>query len=138
MTEYLVLTPHPGEAARLLDDGNISSTIQEDRFVAISKIQKKYGGVVLLKGVGTIITNGEEISLCPYGNPGMATAGMGDVLSGIVGGLMAQGLSAYDAATQGAVIHAQAGDQAAYQTGERGLIATDLLPIIRELVNSNN
>jgi ADP-dependent NAD(P)H-hydrate dehydratase / NAD(P)H-hydrate epimerase len=130
--EFSVLTPHPGEAARLLDNGNI----QEDRFAAIGKLQQKYGGVVLLKGVGTLVTNGEEISLCPYGNPGMATAGMGDVLSGIIGGLLAQGLSPYDAATQGAVIHALAGDLAAKESGERGLVATDLLPFVRELVNA--
>jgi NAD(P)H-hydrate epimerase len=127
-----VLTPHPGEAATLLG----GCDIQSDRFSALEKLQKMYGGVVLLKGVGTLISDGTNVSLCPYGNPGMATAGMGDVLSGVIGGLIAQGLSSYDAATQGAVLHARAGDMAAEKGGERGLIATDLLPMIRELANA--
>ncbi len=130
--EHSVLTPHPGEAASLLGGGEI----QADRFAALSSIQQEYGGVVLLKGVGTIVTDGNEVSLCPYGNPGMATAGMGDILSGIIGGLLAQGLGHYDAATYGTVLHAMAGDLAAEGSGERGLIATDLLPIVRDLVNA--
>jgi NAD(P)H-hydrate epimerase len=154
-----ILTPHPGEAYRLLngaiknrsnDPGAISETIpdaisgvetrlsgvQDDRFAVLKSLQQDYGGVVLLKGVGTLVTDGKEISLCPFGNPGMATAGMGDVLSGIVGALLAQGQSFYNAATIGAVLHAMAGDIAAGKDGERGLIATDLIPIVRRLVNS--
>ena len=142
-----VLTPHPGEAARLLNgeigegDDNQgvrvqSSRIQDDRFAVLQSLQQDYGGVVLLKGVGTLVTDGEQVSLCPFGNPGMATAGMGDVLSGIVGALLAQGQGLYDAATMGAVLHAMAGDIAAEKEGERGLIATDLIPIVRRLANS--
>ena len=150
-----VLTPHPGEASRLLnggigegDDnqgviaGSIpgsrvqSPGIQDDRFAVLHSLQQDYGGVVLLKGVGTLVTDGEQVSLCPFGNPGMATAGMGDVLSGIVGALLAQGQGLYDAATMGAVLHAMAGDIAAEKDGERGLIATDLIPIVRRLANS--
>jgi NAD(P)H-hydrate epimerase len=146
-----VLTPHPGEAYRLLNgeigrgrdnqeaipgSGVQLSRVQDDRFAVLKSLQQDYGGVVLLKGVGTLVTDGEAISLCPFGNPGMATAGMGDVLSGIVGALLAQGQSFYDAATMGAVLHAMAGDIAAEKDGERGLIATDLIPIVRRLVNS--
>jgi NAD(P)H-hydrate epimerase len=150
-SDQWVLTPHPGEAYRLLH-GKIGkkigkgddkqgvrvqmSRIQDDRFAVLESLQQDYGGVVLLKGVGTLVTDGEAISLCPFGNPGMATAGMGDVLSGIVGALLAQGQSFYDAATMGAVLHAMAGDIAAEKDGERGLIATDLIPIVRRLANS--
>jgi ADP-dependent NAD(P)H-hydrate dehydratase / NAD(P)H-hydrate epimerase len=123
-----VLTPHPGEATRLLG-GRFT-----DRFEAVEQIQRTYGGVVLLKGAGTLIADGQSISLCPYGNPGMATAGMGDVLSGVIGGLLAQGMSARDAAATGAVLHAHAGDLIASKHGGRGLVATDVIPVIRELV----
>jgi len=122
-----VLTPHKGEAARLLGD------MDENRFVAADAIQKKFGGVTVLKGAGTLITDGRVTSVCPYGNPGMATAGMGDVLSGVIGGLLGQGLSPLAAAQTGVVFHAYAGDQAARQ-GQRGMIATDVIPIIRMLV----
>ncbi len=125
-----ILTPHPGEAARLLG----GKQWLDDRFAAVAEIQKCYGGVVLLKGAGTLVSDGADISLCPYGNPGMATAGMGDVLSGVIGGLVAQGLAAYEAARIGAVIHACAGDHVARQHGERGLLATDVMPAIRKLV----
>lgn len=123
-----ILTPHPGEATRLLGD-NFS-----DRFLAVEQLQSTYGGVVLLKGAGTLIADGESIALCPYGNPGMATAGMGDVLSGVIGGLLAQGMNAGDAATTGAVLHAHAGDLVASRYGGRGLVATDVIPVVRELV----
>lgn len=142
-----VLTPHPGEARRLL--GRVSTkddagpggkdqlaNVQQDRFAAIKILQEEYGGTVLLKGVGTLVTDGQFTSLCPFGNPGMATAGMGDVLSGVIGGLLAQGQTCYEAATKGAVLHAMAGDIAAEKEGERGLIATDLIPIIRRLANA--
>ena len=125
-----ILTPHPGEAARLLGDKDLL----QDRFVAVTEIQRRYQSVALLKGAGTLITDGSGISICPYGNPGMATAGMGDVLSGVIGGLLAQGLPARDAAEVGVVLHAYAGDLAAEAQGERGLIATDVIPCIRRLV----
>ena len=130
--EHWILTPHPGEASTLL----AGAGIQEDRFAATQAIQRKYGGVVLLKGIGTLVGNGSELSLCPFGNPGMATAGMGDVLSGVIGALLAQGYSGYEAATYGATLHAMAGDIAAENEGERGLIASDVISIIRQLVNA--
>ena len=125
-----ILTPHPGEALRLLGGGQLG----EDRFSAVAEIQNRYQGVALLKGAGTLVTDGDTTSLCPYGNPGMATAGMGDVLSGVIGGLLAQGLDAYTAARVGVVLHACAGDRLANELGQRGLIATDVIPVIRELV----
>ncbi|PSV11912.1 bifunctional ADP-dependent NAD(P)H-hydrate dehydratase/NAD(P)H-hydrate epimerase [Photobacterium kishitanii] len=127
-----ILTPHPGEAARLL---NISiAEIEADRFAAVKLLQQSYGGVVILKGAGTIIYDGEHIFVCTAGNPGMATGGMGDVLSGIIAALIAQGLSLSQAARTGVWIHSKAADLCA-QSGERGMLAADLFPFIRQLVN---
>lgn len=134
-TQYVdwILTPHPGEAARLLKC--TKEDIQEDRVAAIKKLQKKMGGVVVLKGAGSLVlAPGEPLALCDAGNPGMATAGMGDVLSGVIGGFLAQGLSLADAAKCGVLIHAMAGDLAAKE-GERGMLASDLFPYLRHLVN---
>ncbi|MBQ0799322.1 MAG: NAD(P)H-hydrate dehydratase [Porticoccaceae bacterium] len=131
-----VLTPHPGEAARLLNVTNLN--IQQDRLEACRQLQQKYGGTVLLKGAGTVIANADQnlaLKICPYGNPGMATGGMGDVLSGVIGGLMAQGFDSDFAAELGACLHSKAADKAAAQTGERGLLASDLLGYIRALLN---
>jgi NAD(P)H-hydrate epimerase len=133
----IILTPHPGEAARLL---NIpKSLVQEDRFKSVQAIQTKWGGSVLLKGSGSLISHKDgPIKLCPYGNPGMATGGMGDVLSGILGGLIAQGLSKEDALDLAVCLHASAADIAAKQSGQRGLLATDLIPITRSLLNGTS
>ena len=127
-----VLTPHPGEAARLL--GCSIAEIEADRFAAVRALQQRYGGVVLLKGAGTLIHDGERLALCNEGNPGMASGGMGDLLSGIIAALLAQGWSATLATWLGAVIHGEAADLAAAD-GERGMLASDLLPFIRKLVN---
>lgn len=129
-----ILTPHPGEAARLLGCNN--TDIERDRFAAVTELQRRYGGAVVLKGAGTLVADGENTlpGLCPYGNPGMATGGMGDVLSGVLGALLAQGLSPAQAARLGVCLHARAGDLAAVD-GERGLLATDLMPHLRALVN---
>lgn len=128
-----VLTPHPGEAARLLECS--TDEIAKDRFDAVSKLQKQYGGTVALKGVGTLVHNGHTISLSTTGNPGMASGGMGDVLSGMIGGLIAQKIPA-DIATNSAVyIHGKAADLSAQRDGEIGLLASDLMPFIRKLVN---
>ncbi len=132
-----VLTPHPGEASRLLN--LCAHEIQEDRFKAIHQLNEKYGGVTVLKGVGTLIAteNSPSVKVCSAGNPGMATGGMGDILSGVIGGLLAQQLPLAAAAEVGVFIHAMAGDLAASEGGERGLLATDLLPHLRSLVNPN-
>lgn len=127
-----ILTPHPGEAARLLDCP--AAEVQADRFAAASALAARYGGVAVLKGAGTLVAWGDHIRLCDRGNPGMASGGMGDVLSGVLGGLLAQGLSPADAAQAGVLAHSLAADRAAAD-GERGLLATDLLPFLRVLVN---
>ena len=128
-----VLTPHVGEAARLLNCS--TADVQWDRQAAVRKLQHEYGGVVVLKGVGSLIFDGAgDIYQCKAGNPGMASGGMGDVLTGIISGLIAQGLTCLEAATLGVVVHAMAGDRAA-RSGERGMVASDLMQAIRELVN---
>ena len=126
-----VLTPHPGEAARLLE----GAPVQPDRPAAVRLLVEKYGGTVLLKGAGTLIGCEESLTLCPYGNPGMSVAGMGDVLSGVIASLIAQGYPLPQAARLGAVIHSLAADYLADRQGERGLLATEMLPEIRRLVN---
>lgn len=129
-----VLTPHPGEASRLL--GITTADVERDRYAAARAIQALHGGVVLLKGPGTIICGpGQRCSVVNAGNPGMSTGGMGDVLSGIIGGLAAQHLPLFEAACLGASIHGNAADGAAAAYGERGLLATDLFPFVRRLVN---
>ena len=131
--ENWILTPHPGEAAQLLASN--PHHIQANRFEAARSLQHQYSGVAVLKGAGTIIQTGDEPpSICTAGNPGMASAGMGDVLSGILGGLIAQHMDLQDAAELGVCLHAVAGDKAAEQ-GERGLLARDLIAQLRGLVN---
>ncbi|HEX23206.1 MAG TPA: NAD(P)H-hydrate dehydratase, partial [Chromatiales bacterium] len=126
-----VLTPHPGEAARLL--GQTTSEIQADRLAAARALQQKYGGVVVLKGAGTLIVDSAgDVSLCSAGNPGMASGGMGDVLTGVIAALMAQGLACDEAARRGVCLHAAAADRAA-AAGQHGLLASDLFPHLREL-----
>ena len=129
-----VSTPHPGEAARLL---NIEShIIQNDRLSAVKRLQAQYGGTVVLKGAGSLVLSSQSDmpGLCDFGNPGMATAGTGDVLSGVIGGLIAQGVPPSDAARLGVIMHAKAGDYAAKE-GERGMMAMDLMPHLRKIAN---
>ncbi len=129
-----ILTPHPGEAARLLDCS--SADIQSDRFAAAQELQKRYGGIAVLKGSGTLIHNGEAPTrLSTWGNPGMGSGGMGDVLAGVIGGLLAQGFPLMDAACVGVTLHGMAGDKAAAQDGERGMLAMDLVPHLRHLAD---
>lgn len=120
-----ILTPHPGEAARLMHHQTIED-IQKSREDSIKKLQKDYGGVVVLKGAKTLIATDKDIFLNDVSNPAMATAGMGDVLTGIVGGLVAQGLSMEDSATLGVAMHSYAATKAEKFTGQRGLLASDL------------
>jgi len=129
-----VLTPHVGEAARLLKCSN--EKINNDRFAAVSLLQQQYGGVCVLKGAGTLVADGRDITVVNTGNPGMASGGMGDILSGVIGGLIAQGFPLPLAAQEGVFIHGLAADLSAKRNGERGLLATDLLPFLRQLVNS--
>lgn len=129
-----ILTPHPGEASRLLGVSN--QEIQAHRFDAIDALVKKYHCVVVLKGAGTLVgAPGETTRLIDAGNPGMATGGMGDVLTGVIAALCAQKLSLFDAASLGALLHGAAGDAAAKIGGERGLLPSDLFPQLRRLAN---
>lgn len=129
-----ILTPHPGEASRLLNTS--CQEIQSNRFLAVRQLQELYDAVVVLKGLGTLIkSDADTIFVCPAGNPGMATGGMGDILSGVIGGLIAQNMTLEEAAECGVFIHAVAADTAAAEGGERGLLATDLLPYLRMFVN---
>lgn len=129
-----VLTPHAGEAARLL--GTSVASIEDDRVRSVRDLQGRFGGVAVLKGAGTLIQGGQGRlpAVCSEGNPGMATAGSGDVLTGVVGALRAQGLGAEEAACAGVCVHAAAGDRAA-RLGERGLIASDIIAALRPLLN---
>jgi len=128
-----ILTPHPGEAARLLDTE--SKAIQAGRLSAVSSLQEKYGGVAVLKGAGTLISDGHgSPALCRFGNPGMAAPGMGDVLTGLIAGLLAQTRDLVRSARVGVLVHALAGDDA-IADGERGLVAGDLMDWIRKWVN---
>lgn len=128
-----ILTPHPGEAARLLGIDN--GDVQRDRFTAARGIAQRYNAVTVLKGAGTIVcAPGEIPRVIDAGNPGMAVGGMGDVLTGVIVALRASGMSAFDAASAGALLHSLAGDAAAGE-GERGLLPSDLFPQLRRLAN---
>lgn len=128
-----LLTPHPGEAGRLLGCG--TAAVQQDRMVAVQALQARYGGAVVLKGAGSLIADGEVLRLCPYGNPGMGVGGMGDVLTGISAAFLAQGLPLGVAAAAAVTVHAKAGDAVAAAGGERGLIASDVVDALRAQVN---
>jgi NAD(P)H-hydrate epimerase len=138
-----ILTPHPGEAARLLD--TTASQVQEDRVAALNELHTKYGGAVILKGAGTLVSGPEIPWLIAAGNPGMATAGMGDVLTGICAALLAQNRMCVDArqpalalsrlAATAAWVHASAADSVASARGERGMLASDIFPALRDFVN---
>ncbi|MCF6264742.1 MAG: NAD(P)H-hydrate dehydratase, partial [Xanthomonadales bacterium] len=150
-----VLTPHPAEAARLL--GLTTAEIQADRFAAVRKLAVKYQAVVVLKGSGTLIASHQELTadagistdvkvyykvdpqvyVCPFGNPGMATAGMGDVLTGLIAALLAQGMQPLAAARLAVVLHARAGDLLADTEGQIGLLAGDMPAAIRSLLNTH-
>ena len=129
-----VLTPHPGEAARLLRVS--TGEVQADRFAAAAAIRERFGGVCVLKGAGTVVDAGPSrpVGVCVNGNPGMGTGGTGDVLTGVIAGLAAQGAGPADAAEVGVCVHGKAGDLAA-RAGERGLLAGDLVAELRGLVN---
>ncbi|WP_455872383.1 bifunctional ADP-dependent NAD(P)H-hydrate dehydratase/NAD(P)H-hydrate epimerase [Serratia proteamaculans] len=129
-----VITPHPGEAARLL--GCHTAEIESDRLLAVRNLVAQYGGVAVLKGAGTLIADRQgQMAIADVGNAGMASGGMGDVLSGIIGGLLGQKLSLYDAACAGCVVHGAAADRVAARQGIRGMLASDLLPEIPYYVN---
>ena len=131
-----VLTPHPGEAARLL--GTDTASIQADRYAAVREIARRYAAVAVLKGAGSLVGAPDgRVAVCPWGNAGMASGGMGDVLTGVVAALLAQGLAPWEAACSGVALHARAGDLAAADA-PRGLVASDLFAPLRALVNGRD
>ena len=134
--EDAVITPHPGEAARLLGDD--ATSLRTDRYGAAQALAARYRCAVVLKGAGSIVTApGMAPCVVDAGNPGMASGGMGDVLTGVIAALHAQGMATFDAACCGALLHACAGDMAALE-GERGLLASDLFACLRKLANPSS
>lgn len=133
LDDHAIFTPHLKEAAMLLD--TTVKIIQMDRLSAVKALQERYGGIAILKGAGTLIYTGNKIYQCHQGNPGMASGGMGDALSGILGGLIAQHIIPELSAQIGVLAHALAGDSAAKERGEIGLIATDLLNPLSMILN---
>ncbi len=128
-----IITPHIGEAARLL--ALSTDKIKNNREAAVKKLYEKYGAIAILKGNNSLIYDGQEIIKCPHGNAGMATAGMGDVLSGIISALLAQKLSAKDAAFYGVNIHALSGDLVAKEHGMIGLTPLDVINFLPRIIN---
>ena len=131
--EDWILTPHPGEAGRLV--GTSTQEVQQDRLAALDRLLDRYHGTVVLKGAGTLVGAADRTpGLCERGNPGMATAGTGDVLTGTIAGILAQCADPWAAARVGVLVHAMAGDAAA-RGGERGVLASDLLRELPHCVN---
>ncbi len=132
-SETWILTPHPGEAATLLETN--SGAIQQDRFMSADKIVKRYGGICVLKGAGTIISNGESRLVCDGGNSALSTAGSGDLLTGAIASFVAQGMTPKDAVAIAVWVHARAAEIVAPR-GKRGWLASDFLPAMRTAVQS--
>ena len=129
-----ILTPHPAEAGRLLDCS--PREVQQDRVAVAQRLAKRFDATVVLKGCGTVVADMEgRYAICPLGNPGMSSAGTGDVLAGVIGAMVAQGLDLWQAASVGVVVHAHAGDIAAELIGERGLIASDIIDQLPGVLN---
>jgi len=143
LPKHCVFTPHPGEASRLL---SCSSThVQLDRYAAAASLKHKFDAYIALKGAGTIVTQRNdlsddfskgELSVCPYGNPAMAVAGTGDVLTGVIAALLAQKLSMKHAIELGVCAHSYAADHVCDQQGEIGLCASELISPIRDVLNN--
>ncbi len=132
-SDHWILTPHPGEAARLLNQP--VAAVQADRVASAVALQQRYGGVIVLKGAGTVIVDLEgKIFINEGGVPALSTAGSGDILAGLIGGLLAQGLTLSQAAKLGVSVHTQAA-LIEQSFGERGMIASDLLLHCRSLLN---
>lgn len=132
--ENRILTPHPGEAARLLHTtvGDINS----NRLVSCYRLQQRFGGVVLLKGAGSVVCDGSRITIINEGSPALATGGSGDLLTGIIVSLLGQGLSLYESAVVGACVHGRAGSMAGDEEGITGALPTDVLKYVRVLMNA--
>jgi NAD(P)H-hydrate epimerase len=133
----LVLTPHPGEMKRLWS-GLFREDMPEDRQQTAARVAESAQAVVALKGAGTVVTDGWRLYVNTTGNPGMATAGAGDVLTGVTTALMGQGLSSFDAMVLGVYVHGLAGDIAAGRLGQISLMATDIIDALPEAFKKTN
>ena len=122
----VILTPHPGEIKRLWA-GLFRKQLPSDRQQQAGQLAQQTGTIVVLKGAGTVVSDGQKVYINKTGNPGMATAGSGDVLTGVITALIGQGLGSFDAAVLGVYIHGLAGDIAAERVGQVSLIATDII-----------
>ncbi|HZZ82582.1 MAG TPA: NAD(P)H-hydrate dehydratase [Gemmataceae bacterium] len=130
-----VITPHPGEFARLLQVD--VPTVQANRRELAAELAQKHGLIVVLKGHQTVVTDGRRVYVNTTGNPGMATGGTGDVLTGLIAALLGQKLPPFEAAQLGVFVHGLAGDLARDQIGEVSLIATDLLDFLPAVLRGN-
>ena len=133
LPKKIVLTPHLGEAARLLNTS--IEKVKKNRVSAAKRISNKYNSVVVLKSHETLICKEDKIYICDKGNPGMATAGMGDVLSGMISGLIAQKLSLFEAACLGVDLHARAGDIYSEKNNQQSLLPTDIIDLFARVIN---
>ena len=133
LPKKIVLTPHLGEAARLLNTS--VEKVKKNKVSAAKKISNKYNSVVVLKSHETLICKEDKIYICDKGNPGMATAGMGDVLSGMISGLIAQKLSLFEAACLGVDLHARAGDIYSEKNNQQSLLPTDIIDLFARVIN---
>lgn len=131
----MVVTPHSGEAAALL--GTTVADVERDRFTAAAQLARR-AGVAVLKGAGTVVADGDGVAVCLHGNPAMASAGMGDVLTGVIAGLAARGLRLADAAAAGVCLHSLAADRIVARRGASGLLASDLLPELVAILNERD
>ena len=130
----IIYTPHFAEATRLLKYKSEIPSTDTNRFNMILELQEKYHGTFVLKGAGTLVNINDDTAICPYGNEGMASAGMGDSLTGVIGALLAQKISIVDSARLGVCLHAKAADLAAKE-GKNGMLVSDIFPKLRELMN---
>lgn len=127
----LILTPHPGEMKRLWS-GLFRKKLPSDRQSQAAQLARHTGTIVVLKGAGTVVSDGKKFYINKTGNPGMATAGSGDILTGVIAALVGQGLNNFDAAVLGVYIHGLAGDIAAEMTGQISLITTDIIQALSD------
>jgi NAD(P)H-hydrate epimerase len=130
----LVLTPHPGEMAYLLD--TTTEIVQGDREGAVKDLVARTGAIVVLKGYHTIISDGQRMVVNPTGGPALATGGTGDVLAGVIGSLIAQGMNEFDAAVAGTWLHGQAGDFAGARLGDASVIASDVIDHLPDAIRA--
>jgi NAD(P)H-hydrate epimerase len=130
----VVLTPHPGEMSRLVAAWSIEAS-ESDRTQCALAVARATGTIVVLKGFGTVVTDGQQVFVNQTGNSGMATGGAGDVLTGLIAALCGQGMPPFDAAVLGVYVHGLAGDMAAEEIGRMAMIATDIIDYLPDALS---